>query len=97
MFWVTTSERVIDDHSTQADSTTIEKSGKERKDMMDFLNDRTWSYHSMSAYAMKIRTSVLNKSWSKLRSDMSPYVRRPFAAVPKATFSSAMAVMDKVG
>ena len=28
--------------------------------------------------------------------DTVPYVRRPFAAVPKATFSYATAVMDKV-
>ena len=56
---------------------------------MEYLNDRTWPYHGMSAYAMKIRTSVLNKFWSDhfsdkygLRGDMSPYVRRPFAAVP---------------
>ena len=27
---------------------------------------------------------------------MPPYVRRPFTAVPKATFSFAMTVMDKV-
>ena len=27
---------------------------------------------------------------------MSPYVKKPFAAVPKATFSFAMAVMDNV-
>ena len=52
---------------------------------------------------MKIRTSVLNRFWRDhisdkyaLRGDMSPYVRRPFAAVPKAIFSFAMAVMDKV-
>ena len=69
---------------------------------MEYLNDRTWPYHGMSPYAMKIRTSELNKFWKDHISDMyglggdtSPYVR-PFAAVPKATFSSSMAVMDKV-
>ena len=63
---------------------------------MEYLNDRTWPYHSMSPYAVKIRTSVLNKFWKdhisdkyRLEGDTSPYVRRPFAAVPKATFSSA--------
>ena len=52
---------------------------------------------------MKIRTSVLNRFWRNhisdkngLRSNMPPFVQRPFAAVPKATFSFAMAVMDKV-
>ena len=70
---------------------------------MEYLNDRTWPYHGMSTHAMKIRTSVLNKSWKYHISDKyghggdtSPHVRGPFAAVPKATFSSAMAVMDKV-
>ena len=52
---------------------------------------------------MKIRTSVLNKFWRDyisdkygLGGDMLPCVRLPFAAVPKATFSCAVAVMDKV-
>ena len=98
---------MIDDHPTQPDSMTMEK-WKERKDVMEYLNDRTWPYHSMSAYAMKIRTTVLNRFWSKhisdkngLRGDRPPYVKNhgrwPFAAVPKATFSCAMAVMNKVG
>ena len=46
---------------------------------------------------------MLNRFWRNhisdkcgLRGDMSPFVRRPFAAVPKATFSFAMTVMDKV-
>ena len=102
MFWVTDSERVTDDHPTQQDSMTMEK-WKEKKDLMEYLNDRTWPNHGMSAYAMKIRTSVLNRFRSDhisdkngLRGDTSPHVRRPFAAVPKATFSFAMAVMDKV-
>ena len=70
---------------------------------MEYVNDRTWLYHGMSGYAMKIRTSVLNRFWrdhisdkNGLRGGMTPYVRRPLAAVPKATFSFAMAVMDKV-
>ena len=102
MFWVTDSERVIDDHPTRPNTVTLEK-WKERKDQMEYLNGRTWPYHGMNAYAMKIRTSVLNRFWKDhisdkygLRSDMSPYVRRPFAAVSEATFSFAMAVMDKV-
>ena len=92
------------DHPTQPDSLTMEK-WKERKDLMEYVNDRTWPYHSVSAYAMKIRTSVLNRFWSKhitdqngLRGDRPPCVkyhgRWPFAAVPKATFSFAMAVME---
>ena len=71
---------------------------KERKDQMDHPNDRTWPYHGMSLYAMKIRTSELNKILKDqisdnhgLGGDTSPCVRRPFAAVPKATFSFAMA------
>ena len=55
----------------------------------------------MNAYSMNMRTTVLNKFWKKhisdkngLRSDMPPCVQRP-TAVPKATFSFAMAVMDK--
>ena len=70
---------------------------------MEHLNDRTWPYHGMSACAMKIRTSVLNRFWRGhisdkygLRGDMPPYVRPPFAAVPKATFSFAITVMDNV-
>ena len=102
MFWVTDSERVIDDHLTQPNSMTMGK-WKERKDLMEYLNDRTWSNHDMSAFAMKIRTSVLNRFWRDhisdkcgLRGDMPSFVRRPFAAVPKATFSFAMTVMDMV-
>ena len=62
MLWVTDLERVIDDHPTQPYSMTMEK-GKERKDVMEFLND------GMSAYAVKIRTSVLNSFWKKHISD----------------------------
>ena len=54
--------------------------------MMEFLNDRTWPHHGLSACAMKIRTSVLNRFWQKhisdengLRGDMPPCVRRPTA------------------
>ena len=82
-------------HSTQPHDTG---KWKVRKDQVEYLNDRTWPYH-----AMKVRTSVLNRFWKDhisdkcgIRSDMSPCVRRPFAAVPKATFSFAMAVMGKV-
>ena len=92
MFWVTDSERVIDDHPTRPNSMTLEK-WKERKDKMEYLNDKTLPYHGMSPYAMKIRTSVLNKFWKdhisdkySLTGDMSPKTQRPFAAVPKATF-----------
>ena len=69
---------------------------------MEYLNDGTWPYHGMNAYASKIWTSVLNRIWRDhfsdkygLRGDMSPFVRRLLAAVPKATFSFAV-VMDKV-
>ena len=60
-------------------------------------------HDGISPYAMKMRASVLNKFWRDHISDKHgfgrctvPYVRQPFAAVPKATFSCAMAVMDKV-
>ena len=73
------------------------------KDQMEYFNDRTWPYHGMSPYAMKVRASVLNKFWRDhisgkygLGGDTAPYVRRPFAVVPKATLLHAMAVMDKV-
>ena len=99
---MTDSERVIDDHPNRPSSITLEK-WKEMKDQMEHLNDRTWPYHGMSPYVMKVRASVLNKFWRDHVSDKYdfggdtvPYVRRSFAAVPKATFSYAMAVMDKV-
>ena len=101
---MTDSERVIDDHPTQPDSMTMEK-WKERKDSMEFWNDRTWRYHGMNAYAMKRRSSVLNRLWRKhisdengRRGDMPPYVKRPFesAEVSKATFSFAVAVLENV-
>ena len=102
MFWVTDSERVIDDHPTRPGTMTLEK-WKERQDQMEYSIDRTWPYHGMSRHAMKVRASVLNKFWRDhisdkygLGGDTSPYMRRPFAAVPKATFSYAMSVMDKV-
>ena len=57
----------------------------------------------MSPYAMNFRASVLNTFWRDhisdkygIGGDTALHVRRPFAAVPKATFSRAMAVMDKV-
>ena len=57
-----------------------------------------WALH-----AMKIRTSVLVKYLKDhisgkygLGGDTPPHVRRPFAAVRKATFSFAMVVMNKV-
>ena len=68
MFWVTDSERVIDFHSTQPNSMTMEK-WKERKDSIEYLNDRTWRYHGMNAYAMKIRSSVLTRLWRDHISD----------------------------
>ena len=93
--------RVIDDHPTWPNPKTLEK-WKERKDQVEYVNDRTWPYHGMSPYAMKIGTSVLSKFWKDhisdkfgLGGDTSPSVRRPFAAVPKVTFSFAV-VMDKV-
>ena len=78
---------MIDDHPHSAE---FYVNGKvERKDLMEYLNDRDVAVSRMSAYTMKIRTSVLNKFWSDhtsdkygLRCDMSPCVRRPFAAVP---------------
>ena len=102
MFWVTDSESVIDDHPTQPNSMILEK-WKQRKDLMEYLDDRGWTYHGMIACARKTRTSVL-KNFLKdhisdkygLGGDESPYVRRPFAAVPKATISFTVAVMDKV-
>ena len=102
MFSVTDSERVIDDHPTRPSTKTLGK-WKERKNQMEYVNDRTWPYHGMSPNALKVRASVLNKIWKDhisdkngLGGDTAPYVRRPFAAVPKATFSCAMATMDKV-
>ena len=59
MFWVTDSEKVIDDHPNQPNSTMQKWKG--RKDLMEYLNDRGWTHHGMSAYARKARTSVLNR------------------------------------
>ena len=99
---MTDSERVIDDHPNRPSSITLEK-WKEIKDQMKYLNDRTGPYHGMSPHATKVRASVLNTFWRDHISDKYgfggdtvPYVRRPFAAVPKPTLSYAMAVMDKV-
>ena len=62
-------------------------------DQMEYLNDRTWPHHGMSPYAI-CRDHTSDKYG--LGGGTAPYVRRPFAAVPKASFSVAMAVMDKV-
>ena len=76
---------------------------------MEYPNDKGWTYHSISAYARKTRTSVLNMCWQRRISDkngiwhdMLPYVKKPFrrclhTAVPKETFPDAMTSMDKVG
>ena len=70
---------------------------------MEYLNNRTWPYHRMVLYALKVRASVLSNFWRDHISDKYgfggdtvPYVQRPFAAVPKATFPCAVAAMDKV-
>ena len=49
---------------------------------MEYLSARTWPYHGMSPYAMKMTTSVLNKFWKDHISDKygrggdtSPYER----------------------
>ena len=70
---------------------------------MEYFNDKTWPYHGMSPHAMKIRSSLLNRfcqdhisDKNGSRGDVPPCVQRPFAAVPKVTFTCAMAVMDKV-
>ena len=83
MFWVTNSERVIDE--TEHGLITHECLCHE---------DR-----NISAVQVLAETHFCQNG---LRGDMPPYVRRPcgrrpFAAVPKATFSFAMALMDKVG
>ena len=102
MFWVTDTERVKDDHPNRPNFITLEK-WKEIEVQMEYFYDRTWPYHGMSPFAMTVRASVLNKFWRDQKSDKYgfggdtvPYVRRPFAAVSKATFSHAMAAMDKI-
>ena len=74
---------MIDDHP----SVTMEK-WKERKNLMEYQNDRSLPYRGMSVNAIKIRTSVLNRIWRDHTSDKygfrghkPPYVRRPFTAV----------------
>ena len=59
MIWVTDSERMIDDHPTQPITMTAE-TWKERKNSMEYSNDRAWRYHGMSGYALKIRSAVLH-------------------------------------
>ena len=102
MFWVTNSEGVIDDHPTQPISMTAE-TWKEKKDSMEYLNDRTWRFHAITDYVLRTGSSVLHRFWrdhisdqNGRRSNIPPYAQAPFAAVPKATFSFAMTVMDKV-
>ena len=92
---------MIDDHSTQPITVTTE-TWKERKDSMEYSNGRTWRYHGMHDHALKARSSVLHGFWRDHTSDKNgrrgnvpPYARAPLA-VPKATFSFAMTVMDKV-
>ena len=65
---MTDSERVIDDHPIQLSTMTLEK-WKDRKEQVKYFNDRTWPYHGTSPYAMKLRTSVLNKFWQNHISD----------------------------
>ena len=92
---------MIDDHPNQPMTVTAE-TWKERKDSMEYLNDRTWRYHGMNAYVTKISSSVLNKFWRDHISDkgrrgnIPPYAQAPLTAVPQATFSFAMTAMDKV-
>ena len=62
MFWVTDSERVIDDHPTQPITMTAE-TWKDRKDSMEYSNGRTWHYHGVNGYALRTRSSVLHRFW----------------------------------
>ena len=66
------------------------------------MNGRTWPHHGMSDYALRTRSSVLHRFWrdhisdkNSRRGNIPPYARAPLV-VPKATFSFAMTVMDKV-
>ena len=101
MFWVTDSERMIDDHPTQPISMTAE-TWTERKDSMEYSNGVTWRYHGVNGYALKTRSSVLHRFWrdhisdkNGRRGDVPPQAWAPLA-VPKATFSFVMTVVDKV-
>ena len=55
MFWVTYSERVIDDHPIQPITMTAE-TWKARKDSMEYSNGRTWHYHGMNDCALRRRS-----------------------------------------
>ena len=101
MFWVTDSERMVDDHPTQMILLKSE-TWKERKDSTESSNVRTWRYHGMNDYALRTRSSVLHRFWRDHISDkhcrrgnIPSYAQAPLS-VPKATFSFAMTVMDKM-
>ena len=61
-------ESVIDEQHYRPYSVTVEK-WKERKEVMESLNDRGWAHQGMSAYAGKTRRSVLNRHWQRHVSD----------------------------
>ena len=95
------SEMVIDDHSNEPVLKTAE-TWKEREDSMEFMTGKTWHYHGMNDYVLRTRSCVLHKFWrdhisdqNGPRGDIPP---NPLAALalPQATFSFAMAVMDNV-
>ena len=99
MFWVTDSVRVIDVHHSadHYDSRNMESKGR-----FDGMNGRSWCCHGMNDYALRARSSVLHRFWRDHISDKNgrsgnipPYARAPLA-VPKATISLAVTVMDRV-
>ena len=77
--------------------------GRDRKDSMEFMTGRKWHYHGMNSNAVRTRSSVLQRFWRDHISDKNgrrgntPPNALAALAAPKATFSFAMTVMDKVG
>ena len=73
---------------------------RDRKDSMEAVIGQTWHHHGMDDYALRKRTSVLQRFW---RDHISDKIGRRdnlpsnAIAVPKTAISYAMTVMDKVG
>ena len=92
---------VIDDHPDEPVLVTA-RTWKDRKDSMELMAGRTWHYHGMVNFALRTRTSVLQRFWRDHISDKDgrrdnvPPNALAALAMPKATFSFAITVMDKV-
>ena len=88
----------------RSNETVLKTAGtwKDRKDLREFMTDRTWHYHDMNDHVLRTRSCVLRRFWRVQIFDKNgrrvniSSIAMTALVVSKVTFSFAMTVMDKV-